>query len=228
MCASQDRQDLAISASLSRGYCTRKRTHWDEANSMTDIAMYQETKWRRVAETFRTRRVRKAKGRPSLCEAPTGAKPEGRQREVRKWRRGWDSNPRWSCPHAAFRVRYFRPLSHLSASLVGAALLRGRFHNLAAPLAQEGSLPVCCQTGPNRQFGLTHDPVSRISRPECGVGLPAPLAFVWANRRSGSPAGFTRQCPPMDPADSFRLAKRRPAARREPDEHERTKDVRSH
>jgi hypothetical protein len=107
-------------------------------------------------------------------------------------------------------------------------LLRGRFHNLAAPLAQEGSLPVCCQTGPNRQFGLTHDPVSRISRPECGVGLPAPLAFVWANRRSGSPAGFTRQCPPMDPADSFRLAKRRPAARREPDEHERTKDVRSH
>jgi hypothetical protein len=254
MCASQDRQDLAISASLSRGYCTRKRTHWDEANSMTDIAMYQETKWRRVAETFRTSRVRKAKGRPSLCEAPTGAKPGGRQREVRswrrredavrtgshcalgwraakrkqEWRRGWDSNPRWSCPHAAFRVRYFRPLSHLSASLVGAALLRGRFHNLAAPLAQEGSLPVCCQTWPNRQFGLTHDPVSRISRPECGVGLPAPLVFVWANRRSGSPAGFTRQCPPMDPADSFRLAKRRPAARREPDEHERTKDVRSH
>jgi hypothetical protein len=95
----------------------------------------------------------------------------------RGWRRGWDSNPRWSCPHAAFRVRYFRPLSHLSASLVGAALLRGRFHNLAAPLAQEGSLPVCCQTGPNRQFGLTHDPVSRISRPECGVGLPAPLVL---------------------------------------------------
>ena len=32
-----------------------------------------------------------------------------------KWRRGRDSNPRWSCPHAAFRVRCFQPLSHLSA-----------------------------------------------------------------------------------------------------------------
>ena len=32
-----------------------------------------------------------------------------------KWRRGRDSNPRWSCPHAAFRVRCIRPLCHLSA-----------------------------------------------------------------------------------------------------------------
>ena len=31
------------------------------------------------------------------------------------WRRGWDSNPRYGCPYAAFRVRCFRPLSHLSA-----------------------------------------------------------------------------------------------------------------
>ena len=31
------------------------------------------------------------------------------------WRRGRDSNPRWSCPHAAFRVRCIRPLCHLSA-----------------------------------------------------------------------------------------------------------------
>ena len=31
------------------------------------------------------------------------------------WRRGWDSNPRYRCRHAAFRVRCFRPLSHLSA-----------------------------------------------------------------------------------------------------------------
>ena len=30
-------------------------------------------------------------------------------------RRGWDSNPRYGCPYAAFRVRCFRPLSHLSA-----------------------------------------------------------------------------------------------------------------
>ena len=30
------------------------------------------------------------------------------------WRTGRDSNPRYSCPYAAFRVRCFRPLSHLS------------------------------------------------------------------------------------------------------------------
>ena len=30
------------------------------------------------------------------------------------WRRGWDSNPRYGCPYAAFRVRYNRPLCHLS------------------------------------------------------------------------------------------------------------------
>src|SRR5262245_20953900 len=30
------------------------------------------------------------------------------------WRRGWDSNPRYGCPYAAFRVRCFQPLSHLS------------------------------------------------------------------------------------------------------------------
>ena len=32
-----------------------------------------------------------------------------------KWRREWDSNPRYSCPYSGFRDRRFRPLSHLSA-----------------------------------------------------------------------------------------------------------------
>jgi hypothetical protein len=32
------------------------------------------------------------------------------------WRRGRDLNPRWSCPHAAFRVRCIQPLCHLSAA----------------------------------------------------------------------------------------------------------------
>ena len=32
-----------------------------------------------------------------------------------RWRRGGDSNPRYGCPYAAFRVRCFQPLSHLSA-----------------------------------------------------------------------------------------------------------------
>ena len=31
------------------------------------------------------------------------------------WRRGRDSNPRYSCPYFAFRVRRIRPLCHLSA-----------------------------------------------------------------------------------------------------------------
>ena len=32
------------------------------------------------------------------------------------WRRGRDSNPRYPCEYAAFRVRCFQPLSHLSMS----------------------------------------------------------------------------------------------------------------
>ncbi len=32
----------------------------------------------------------------------------------RQWRRGRDSNPRWACTHAAFRVRCIQPLCHLS------------------------------------------------------------------------------------------------------------------
>src|ERR1700688_4278227 len=30
------------------------------------------------------------------------------------WRRGRDSNPRYGCPYAAFRVRCIQPLCHLS------------------------------------------------------------------------------------------------------------------
>ena len=35
------------------------------------------------------------------------------------WRRGGDSNPRWACTHAAFRVRCIQPLCHLSGVVVG-------------------------------------------------------------------------------------------------------------
>ena len=31
-----------------------------------------------------------------------------------KWRRGWDSNPRYSCPYTAFPVPHLRPLGHPS------------------------------------------------------------------------------------------------------------------
>src|SRR5262245_61528761 len=44
---------------------------------------------------------------------------DGGKRWTMFWRRGWDSNPRYGCPYAAFRVRCFQPLSHLSKSLLG-------------------------------------------------------------------------------------------------------------
>jgi hypothetical protein len=38
----------------------------------------------------------------------------GQEVETPSWRRGRDSNPRYPCEYAAFRVRCFQPLSHLS------------------------------------------------------------------------------------------------------------------
>ena len=38
-------------------------------------------------------------------------------------RRGRDSNPRYGYPYAAFRVRCFQPLSHLSVAAEGATIL---------------------------------------------------------------------------------------------------------
>ena len=52
----------------------------------------------------------------SSASTATGKRSTSRRR-VRRWRRGWDSNPRYGCPYAAFRVRCFRPLSHLSAGV---------------------------------------------------------------------------------------------------------------
>src|SRR5262249_40498099 len=53
---------------------------------------------------------------PELAEA--FAKQRNQKHETRQilssWRRGRDSNPRYGYPYAAFRVRCFQPLSHLS------------------------------------------------------------------------------------------------------------------
>jgi len=38
---------------------------------------------------------------------------------VPKWRRGWDSNPRYACTHNGFRDRRLRPLGHLSVRDAG-------------------------------------------------------------------------------------------------------------
>ena len=40
-------------------------------------------------------------------------------KKIQKWRRGWDSNPRYGFPYARFRGEYFQPLSHLSAVVAG-------------------------------------------------------------------------------------------------------------
>lgn len=52
-----------------------------------------------------------------------------------EWRRGRDSNPRWACTHAAFRVRCIRPLCHLSAVVIGRCR-RGALDNGSWPIAQ--------------------------------------------------------------------------------------------
>ena len=63
-----------------------------------------------------------------------------------RWRRGWDSNPRYGCPYAAFRVRCFRPLSHLSAgfALAGRGAGSGRTRRSSS--------------GPRACLDRSHDP----------------------------------------------------------------------
>ena len=79
------------------------------------------------------------------------------------WRRGGDSNPRYGCPYAAFRVRCIRPLCHLSAR------------------ARRGAPGVwsCASSGPEAQ----RQAVRRH-------GGPCPQhARRWAHRRSAAKAG---------------------------------------
>ena len=40
---------------------------------------------------------------------------------VLRWRRGWDSNPRYACTHTAFRERHHQPLGHPSARIIAQA-----------------------------------------------------------------------------------------------------------
>jgi hypothetical protein len=42
------------------------------------------------------------------------------------WRKGWDSNPRWSCPHGGFQDRCLKPLGHPSFARSAAPRLRLR------------------------------------------------------------------------------------------------------
>src|SRR6185312_3644869 len=82
---------------------------------------------------------------------------------LRKWRRGWDSNPRYGCPYAAFRVRCFQPLSHLSARLEGIIFLRVVAKTYrGAVLPAQGMQPVI--TGPPRPASGTRAVVAGETR----------------------------------------------------------------
>ncbi len=50
-------------------------------------------------------------------DSPAGGLHGGKDWERIAWRRGRDSNPRYGCPYAAFRVRCIRPLCHLSGAV---------------------------------------------------------------------------------------------------------------
>ncbi len=51
--------------------------------------------------------------------AAAGVKPDtpGVRSSVLKWRKGWDSNPRYPCGHAGFQDRCLKPLGHPSKRL---------------------------------------------------------------------------------------------------------------
>jgi hypothetical protein len=76
--------------------------------------------------------------RPDCCCRGKAAKLSVRV-SVLKWRRGRDSNPRYGCPYAAFRVRCIQPLCHLSAA--------GTESRCGAPCSNEGG---AAKQGPRR------------------------------------------------------------------------------
>src|SRR5262249_45097488 len=68
---------------------------------------------------------------PSRAASRAGRRPFGLFQEALSlsgvwWRRGRDSNPRYGYPYAAFRVRCFQPLSHLSVAAKGTNIPVGR------------------------------------------------------------------------------------------------------
>src|SRR6185437_7808587 len=65
------------------------------------------------------------------------------------WRRGRDSNPRYPCEYAAFRVRCFQPLSHLSAGASRGRKSPNRTARYVAKRAgtDKGETPIICRPG---------------------------------------------------------------------------------
>jgi hypothetical protein len=157
-------------------------------------------------------------------------RPEGRP----IWRRGWDSNPRYPCRYAAFRVRCIRPLCHLSA-VRSAPFERGAVNSGCRAGLQGGqateSSSICHGDGnPLDSFHrLTY--CARCS----GIGLTCAATLVLCAVRpcllqaSGLATNhLSRRCANASP--SPRLIKRRPCpfGTKSRHEHERIKYVRSH
>ena len=104
-----------------------------------------------------------------------------------KWRRGWDSNPRYPSRHAAFRVRYIRPLCHLSAAPMSLGRARGfssRSRRRSQAVCERnrryrwagrdkpGAAPVWASTPLNRNSSAGRPPVVDDIRP---VGSTNPV-----------------------------------------------------
>src|SRR5262249_10688646 len=101
---------------------------------------------------------------------------------MQPWRKGWDSNPRVSCPTAGFQDRCLQPLGHPSTAVTSAlsdtattnvVATRGR-HPLAWP-RHDFVLATAARMHP-RDLPTS----SPVSRPACGTNFfcftPAALA----------------------------------------------------
>ena|SRR5215472_9467337 len=91
------------------------------------------------------------------------------------WRRGRDSNPRYPCEYAAFRVRCFQPLSHLSEAASPSARLLIRQANLVDPVF---TFPLLADLfcNPGSMFG-------KRSNPPPGAHYASPLpSRLWSTR----------------------------------------------
>ena len=61
--------------------------------------------------------IRTLDGLPRTAFPVPRHRPLGDLSAVCRWRRGWDSNPRYGYPYTAFRERHLQPLGHLSTPL---------------------------------------------------------------------------------------------------------------
>ena len=123
--------------------------------------------------------------------AVSGAKPAtpGVRSSVLKWRRGWDSNPRYACTHNGFRDRPDRPLWHPSERvLIGVGLAPGNsfamFRGSVSDVDSGSSLRIFRALfggsyGPPRFFALSGILGVEVIYPlRVVVSVPAPVGLL--------------------------------------------------